>query len=157
MRFKWEHFLNEFLCLRFGLRPDQRLMKVPVSILCKSHISIKVYLNYFLITGKTIFGGNLCRDTVIYLLKSLGSEPHIKRWGMVSGRTDTASKYTRTEGRKICDTYILHIQKGSSSLCANGQSSSIRLFGKNGRNKKPTHESEGNGNIRILFNQSDHT
>ena len=60
---------------------------------------------------------------------------------MVSCRTATTYKYTRAEGSKICDTCILQVQKGSNSPCTNGQSSSISLFGKNGRGKKPTHDS----------------
>ena len=76
---------------------------------------------------------------------------------MVSSRTGTAYRYTRAEGSKICKTYILQVQKGSSSPCTNGQSSSINLFGKNGRNMKPTHYSGGKGNIGIFFSQSDHT
>ena len=54
----------------------------------------------------------------------------INRRSMVSSRTSSAYKYTRKEVSKICDTYILQKQKGSSSPCANGQSSSISLFGK---------------------------
>ena len=42
----------------------------------------------------------------------------INRRGMVSSRTSTAYKYTRIDGSKICDTYILQIQKGSSSQFA---------------------------------------
>ena len=38
-----------------------------------------------------------------------------------------------------------------------GQSCSINLFGKNGKNKKPTHDSRGNRNMGILFSQSDPT
>ena len=56
---------------------------------------------------------------------------------MVSSRTGSAYKYTITESSKISDTYILEIQKGSSSPCANGQSSYISSFGKNGRDRKP--------------------
>ena len=48
-------------------------------------------------------------------------------------------------------------KKGSSSPCANRQSCSISLFGKNARDKKPTHNSGGKGNIAILFSQLDHT
>ena len=33
---------------------------------------------------------------------------------------------------------------------------SFSLFGKNGRDKKPTHDSGGKGNMRIFFSQSDH-
>ena len=67
----------------------------------------------------------------------------IYRRSMVSRRTSSAYKYTRKEGSKIRNTYILKKQKGSGSPCANGQSSSISLFGKNGRDKKPTHDSGG--------------
>ena len=73
---------------------------------------------------------------------------------MVSSRTGAAYKHTKTEGSKI---YILQIQKGCSSPCRNGQSSSISLFGKKGRDKKPTHDSGGKENMAILFSQSDHT
>ena len=41
----------------------------------------------------------------------------INRRSMVASRTDTSYKYTRTEGSKICNTYILQIQKGSRVLC----------------------------------------
>ena len=58
----------------------------------------------------------------------------INRTSIVSSRTETAYKYTGIEGSKICDTYILQIQKGSSSPCANEQSKQlISLFRKNGR------------------------
>ena len=81
-------------------------------------------------------------------------------WGLLSedtsSRTSYAYKYTRTEGSKICNTYVLQIQKGSSSLCANGQPSSINLFGKNGRDKKPSLDSGGKGNKGNLFSESDH-
>ena len=79
------------------------------------------------------------------------------RRSMVSCRTGTTYKYTRAESSKICDTYILQIQKGSNSPCANAQSSSISLFGKNGRDKKSFHDSGGKGNMGILFIRSDHT
>ena len=51
---------------------------------------------------------------------------------MASSRTCIAYIYTRTEVSKIYDTYILQIQKGSSSPYANGQSIRINLFGKKG-------------------------
>ena len=76
---------------------------------------------------------------------------------MAPSRTGTAYKYTRTEGSKICYTYILQIQKGSSSPCTNGQSSSISLFCKNGRDKKSTLDLGGKKKMGILLRQSDHT
>ena len=51
----------------------------------------------------------------------------------------------------------MQVRKGSSSPCANGQSSSISLYGKNVTGKKPTHNSGGKGNMGILFSQSGHT
>ena len=98
-------------------------------------------------------------DTVRCMKDRLGGflSEDISRRSMVSSRTCTTYKYTRIEGSKICDTYILQIQKGSSSPCANGQSGSISLFGKNERDKKPTHDSGGKGNMGILFTQSDPT
>ena len=65
----------------------------------------------------------------------------INRRSMVSSRTSSAYKYTGKESSKICDTFILQKQKGSSSPSTYGQSSSISLFGKNGRDKKRTHDS----------------
>ena len=51
---------------------------------------------------------------------------------LISSRTSSGYKYSRTEASKIYDIYIQQIQKGSSSPCANGKSSSISLFGNNG-------------------------
>ena len=79
------------------------------------------------------------------------SSEDINRRSMVSSRTGAGYKYTRTEGSKICVTYILQIQKGSSSPCANGQSSSISFFDKNGRDQRPTHDSGGKENMGNLF------
>ena len=78
------------------------------------------------------------------------------RRSMISRRKGTAYKYTRVEGSKICNNYFLQVQKGSSSPCTNGQSSSISLFGEKQRGKKPTHGSGGKENMGILFSQSDH-
>ena len=75
---------------------------------------------------------------------------------MVSSRTGCAYKYTTIKSSKICDTYILQIQKESSIPCANGLSS-VSLFSKNGRDKKPTHDSGGKRNMGIWFSQSDYT
>ena len=48
-------------------------------------------------------------------------------------------------------------QEGFRSPCANEKSSTISSFGKNGRYKKPAHDSGDKGNMRILFSQSDDT
>ena len=76
---------------------------------------------------------------------------------MVSSRTSSAYKYTGKESSKICDTFILQKQKGSSSPSTYGQSSSISLFGKNGRDKKRTHDSGDKWNMGILFSKSDYS
>ena len=73
--FQWEVSLYEFLCVCFGLgtalRFFTKLIKVPVSIFRKSYIRIIVYLDNFLILGKTLEETILSRDTVIYLLQNL--------------------------------------------------------------------------------------
>ena len=83
--FEWEGFLCEFLFLFWPQSTAQRLftklIKVPVSILCKLHHSTKiiVYLNDFLILGKTLEKIILSRDTVIYLLQNLGFVINLKK------------------------------------------------------------------------------
>ena len=73
-------------------------------------------------------------DTVRCIKDRLGGflSEDINRRSMVSRRISSAYKYTRTDGSKICDTYILQLQKASSSPCANGQSSSIAFLVKIG-------------------------
>ena len=83
VRFEWEGSLYKFLCLYFGLGPSPRLstklIKVLVSILCKLYIRIIVYLDDFLILGKTLEEAILSRDTVIYLLQNLGFVINLKK------------------------------------------------------------------------------
>ena len=83
VRFEWEGSLYEFLCLCFGLglapRLFTKLIKVPVFILRKLYIRIIVYLNDFLILGKTLEETILSRDTVIYLLQNLGFVINLKK------------------------------------------------------------------------------
>ena len=76
--FEWRGSMYEFLCLYFGpdLRLFTKLMKVSVAILRKLCIRIIVYLNNFLILGKTLEEAILSRDAVIYLLQNLGSVLH---------------------------------------------------------------------------------
>ena len=56
-----------------------KLIKVPVSILRKLYIRIIVYLDDFLILGKTLEEATLSRDTVIYLLQNLGFVINLKK------------------------------------------------------------------------------
>ena len=96
-------------------------------------------------------------DTVRCIKDRLGGflSEDINRTSIVSSRTETAYKYTGIEGSKICDTYILQIQIGSSSPCANGQSSSSLVYlVKVG---ETYHDSGNQTNMRIFFSQSDHT
>ena len=83
VRFEWEGSLYEFLCLCIQLGPAPRLfikvIKVPVSILSKLYTRIIVYLNDFLILGKTLKETILSRDTVIYLLQNLGFVINLKK------------------------------------------------------------------------------
>ena len=51
---------------------------------------------------------------------------------MAPSRTGTAYKYTRTEGSKICYTYILQIQKGSSSHVQMDNQAALAYFVKMG-------------------------
>ena len=69
-----------YLCLRFGLRPAPtlftKLVNMPVSVLCKLYIGTLVYLDNFLILGKTLEETTLSRETanlgfVINLKKSV--------------------------------------------------------------------------------------
>ena len=56
-----------------------KLITVPVSILRKLYIRTIVYLDDFLILGKPFEETVLSRDTVIYLLQSLGFLKHLKK------------------------------------------------------------------------------
>ena len=99
------------------------------------------------------FSPNRTFNTVRCVKDRLGGflSEDINRRSMVGSRAGAAYKCTKTEGSKIYNTYILQIRKGSSSPCANGQSINISLFGKNGRGKKPTHDSGGKGNMRFFL------
>ena len=83
VRFEWEVSLYEFLCLCFELGPApklfKKLIKLPVSIICNLYIRIIVYLDGFLILGKTLEETILSRDTVIYLLQNLGFVINLKK------------------------------------------------------------------------------
>ena len=72
VHFEWEGSLHKLLCPCFGLGPVPKffikLKKVPVSILRKLYIRIIVYLDDFLILGKTLEETILSKDNVIYLL-----------------------------------------------------------------------------------------
>ena len=83
VRFEWAGSLYKFLCLCFGLGSAPslfiKLIKVPVSVLCKLYIWIIVCLGNFLILWKTLEETILSRDTVIYLLQNLGFVINLKK------------------------------------------------------------------------------
>ena len=83
VRFKWKGSLYGFLCMCFGLGPAPKLftklIKVPVSILCKLYIRIIAYLDDLLTLGKTLEGRIISRDTVVYLLQNLGFVINLKK------------------------------------------------------------------------------
>ena len=81
--FEWEGSVEEIFCLCFGLGPEpglfKKLIKVPVSIFGKLYIRIVVYLDNFLILGKTLEETILSSNTVIYLLQNLGFFVNLKK------------------------------------------------------------------------------
>ena len=83
VHFEWKGSLYELLCLCFALCPAPRLftklIKVLVPILHKLYRRIIVYLDDFLILGKTLEKAILSRDTVIYLLQNLGFVINLKK------------------------------------------------------------------------------
>ena len=68
------------MCLGLGPAPRlfKKLIKAPVSIFRKLYIKIIVYLDDFLILGKTLEETILSRDT-IYLLQNLGFVINLKK------------------------------------------------------------------------------
>ena len=75
LRFRWKEKLYEMLVLVFGVGPDTRifpkLLKVPLTILRRLMIVIVAYLDD-LIIEKKMKGAIRARDTVLFLLQSLG-------------------------------------------------------------------------------------
>ena len=67
----------------------------------------------------TFFSPGTILDTVRCIKDKLGGflSEDINRRSMVSSRTGSAFKYTRTEGSKICYTYILQTRRVSQSMC----------------------------------------
>ena len=83
VRFQWDHKIDQFLCLCFGLGPAPRiftnLMKIPIAILRRLNMTLIIFLDDILLmatTEKELFQG---RDTLIFLLKSLGFLINVKK------------------------------------------------------------------------------
>ena len=76
IRFQWQGTIFEFVCLCFGLGPGPRtftkLMKVPITILCRLNMRLIIYLDDMLILAKTLEEAESHLNTIIYLLEHLG-------------------------------------------------------------------------------------
>ena len=76
LRFQWKGNVYEFLCLCFGLGPAPRiftkLLKIPIAVLRQIQIRIIIYLDDILLMSQTTNGLEIARDTLIFLLQSLG-------------------------------------------------------------------------------------
>jgi len=76
LRFLWGQSLFEFQCLCFGLGPAPlvftKLMKVPVGLLRRLNIRLIIFLDDILIIGTTQKEVLQHKETVVYLLQSLG-------------------------------------------------------------------------------------
>ena len=82
VRFLWEWNLYEFLCLCFGLGPAPqvftKILKVPVSLLCRLNIRVLIYLDDMLLMSQSIERLLVARNTIIFLLQHLGLVINLK-------------------------------------------------------------------------------
>ena len=76
VRFQWEGYLPEFLCLCFGLGPAPgaftKLFKIPMSVLMRLMIGAIIFLDDLLIFENTMDEILVARGSVIFLLQHLG-------------------------------------------------------------------------------------
>ena len=76
LRFQWKGYIYEFLCPCFGLdqapRIFTKLLKIPIAVLRRIQIGIIIYLDDKLLMSQTINGLEIARDTLFFLLQSLG-------------------------------------------------------------------------------------
>ena len=75
-KFQWKGNIYEFMCLCFGLGPASRiftkLLKITIAVLRRIQIRIIIYLDDMLLMSQTINGLKAARDTLVFLLQSLG-------------------------------------------------------------------------------------
>ena len=83
VRFQWEGYLHEFLCLYFGLGPAPgaftKLFKIPLSVLMRLMIGAIIFLDDLLIFGNTMDEILVAQDSVIFLLQHLGFVLNFKK------------------------------------------------------------------------------
>ena len=83
VRFQWKEKIYQFLCLCFGLGPAPRmftkLMKVPMALLRRLNIRAIVFLDDILVIASTEEEAVMARDTLIYILQSLGFMVNVEK------------------------------------------------------------------------------
>ena len=83
LRLQWKGNIYEFLCLYFGLGPAPRiftkLLKIPIAVLRRIQIRIIIYLDDMLLMSQTINGVEIAKDTLIFLLQSLGFVANLQK------------------------------------------------------------------------------
>ena len=83
LRLQWKGNIYEFLCLYFGLGPALRiftkLLKIPIAVLRRIQIRIIIYLDNMLLMSQTINGLEIAKDTLIFLLQSLGFVTNLQK------------------------------------------------------------------------------
>ena len=87
LRFQWKGNIYEFLCLYFGLGPAPRiftkLLKISLAVLRVIQIRIIIYLDDMLLMSQKINGLEIARDTLIFLLQSLGFVINLQKYVLV--------------------------------------------------------------------------
>ena len=75
-RVPWRWNLYEFLCLCFGLgsapRIFTKLMKIPIALMRRLNVRLKIYLDDMLLMGSSLEEIMMARDTLIFILLHLG-------------------------------------------------------------------------------------
>ena len=88
LRFQWKGYICEFLCLCFGLGPAPRifikLLKITIAISRRIQIRIIIYLDNMVLMRQTINGLEIARDTLTFLLHSLGFVINLQKSVLVS-------------------------------------------------------------------------
>ena len=76
LQFQWKGNIYELLYLCFRQGPAPRVftksLKIPIAVLKRIEIRIIIYLDNMLLMRQTLNGLEIARDTLIFLLQSLG-------------------------------------------------------------------------------------
>ena len=74
--FKWKDLIYQFLCLCFDLGPAPRifikLLKVPISLMRKLNVQLKIFQDDILLMAAFVEQLTLAQDILVYLLHNLG-------------------------------------------------------------------------------------